>query len=170
MGSKSSLPYSQQPTTLHKCKQANLGPNIFNANCDIFLYHTSTLPRFPIKFSNRTVHTYLLPCMLQVLLMSLSVAVWFLGRGHTILTSRELMWCCACGWDVRGDLTFNSMAQIHTSVTLLRSRDLTWSSGRHTCQHASQRRAGTYADQSSTWDHMKKQSDRSVNMHHRIQC
>jgi len=30
------------------------------------------------------------------------------------------------------------MAQIHTSLTLLTSRDLTWSSGRLTCQHASQ--------------------------------
>jgi hypothetical protein len=57
-----------------------------------------------------------------------------LDRGHTILTSRELMWC----WDVRGDLTLNYMAQIHTSVTLLTSRDLARSSGRLTCQHASQ--------------------------------
>jgi hypothetical protein len=32
----------------------------------------------------------------------------------------------------------NSVAQIHTSVTLLTSRDLAWSSGRLTCQHASQ--------------------------------
>jgi hypothetical protein len=38
-------------------------------------------------------------------------------------------------------LTLNSMVQIHTSVTLLTSRDLTWSSGRLTWQHASQRRA-----------------------------
>jgi len=22
------------------------------------------------------------------------------GRGHTILTSRELMWCYTCSWDV----------------------------------------------------------------------
>ena len=60
-----------------------------------------------------------------------------LGWGHNILTSRELMWCYACSWDVRGDLTSNSMAQIHTSVTLLTSRDLTWSSGRLKRQHAS---------------------------------
>jgi hypothetical protein len=33
-------------------------------------------------------------------------------------------------------LTLNSMAQIHTSVTLLTSRDLAWNSGRLTCQHA----------------------------------
>jgi len=39
------------------------------------------------------------------------------------------MWCFACSWDVRGDLTSNSMAQIHTSVTLLTSHDLAWSSG-----------------------------------------
>jgi len=64
-----------------------------------------------------------------------------IGRGHTI-TSRELMWSYACGWDVRGVLTLNSMAQIHTSVTLLTSRDLMWSSGRLRCQHASERRAG----------------------------
>jgi hypothetical protein len=44
----------------------------------------------------------------------------------------------ACSWDVRGDLTLNSMAQIHTSLTLLTSRDLACSSGRLTCQHASQ--------------------------------
>jgi len=44
----------------------------------------------------------------------------------------------ACSWDVRGDLTLNSIAQIHTSVTLLTSRDLAWSSGRLTYQHASQ--------------------------------
>jgi len=61
-----------------------------------------------------------------------------IGRGHTNLKSRELMWCYACSWDVRGDLTLNSMVQIHTSVTLLTSRDLAWSSGRLTCQHASQ--------------------------------
>jgi hypothetical protein len=77
----------------------------------------------------------------------------------------------AYSWDVRGDLTLNSMAQIHTSVTVLTSRDLTWSCGRFTCQHAfhisvvayipwhvsltkCERRAGTWADQSSTWDHV----------------
>jgi hypothetical protein len=44
----------------------------------------------------------------------------------------------ACSCDVRGDLTLKSMVRIHTSVTLLTSRDLAWSSGRLTCQHASQ--------------------------------
>ena len=39
------------------------------------------------------------------------------------------MWCYACGWDVKGHLTLNSMAHIHTSVTLLTSRDLALSSG-----------------------------------------
>jgi hypothetical protein len=52
------------------------------------------------------------------------------------------MWCYACSWDVRGDFTLNSMAQIHTSVTLLTTRDLT----------------------------RRKQSDRSVNLRRRIQC
>jgi hypothetical protein len=47
------------------------------------------------------------------------------------------MWYYACSWDVRGDLTLNSMAQIHTSVPLPTSRDLTCSSVRLTCQHAS---------------------------------
>jgi len=32
----------------------------------------------------------------------------------------------------------NSVAQIHTSFTLLTSRDLTWSSGRHTWDHVTQ--------------------------------
>jgi hypothetical protein len=70
----------------------------------------------------------------------LSVILSLLFRlleGHNTLTSRELMWCYACSWDVRGDLSLNSMAQIHTSVTLLTSHDFTWSSGRLTCQHAS---------------------------------
>ena len=40
----------------------------------------------------------------------------------------------ACSWDVRDDLTLNSMVQIDTSVTLLTSRDLAWSSGRLKCQ------------------------------------
>jgi hypothetical protein len=44
----------------------------------------------------------------------------------------------ACSWDARGDLTLNSMVQIHTSATLLRSRYLAWGSGWLTCQHASQ--------------------------------
>jgi hypothetical protein len=44
----------------------------------------------------------------------------------------------ACSWYVRGDLTLNYMAQIHTSFTPFTSRDLAWSSGRLTCQHASQ--------------------------------
>ena len=42
------------------------------------------------------------------------------SRGHTIVTSRELMWCYACSWVVRGDVIVNFMAQIHNSVTLLR--------------------------------------------------
>jgi hypothetical protein len=118
-----------------------------------------------------------------------------LGRGHTILTSRELMWCYACSWDVTGDLTLNSTAQIHTSITLLTSRDLTLSSGRLTCQHASHisvvahiswdvtprevrchdnrnmrgvlARHPTRAQREITW---RKQSDRSVNLRRRVQC
>ena len=56
------------------------------------------------------------------------------------LSSRHVSSCDvnACSWDMRGDLTLNSMAQIHTSVTLLTTRDLAWSSSRLTCQHASQ--------------------------------
>jgi hypothetical protein len=56
------------------------------------------------------------------------------------LSSRHVSSCDvnACSWDVRDDLTLKSMAQIHTSVALLTSRDLALSSGRLTCQHASQ--------------------------------
>ena len=43
-----------------------------------------------------------------------------LGRGHTIFTSRELMWCYACSLDVRGDLKSNSTAQIHILSLCLR--------------------------------------------------
>ena len=85
------------------------------------------------------------------------VELWSAHVPARLLTSRELMWCYACGWDVRGDLALNSMAQIHTSVTLLTSRDVTWNRGRFTCQHASE----------ITW---RKQSDISVNLRHRIQC
>ena len=35
------------------------------------------------------------------------------------------MWCYECSSDVRGDLPFNSVAHIHTSVALLTLRDLT---------------------------------------------
>ena len=56
------------------------------------------------------------------------------------ISSRHVSSCDvnACNWDVRGDLTLNSMAYIHTSVTLITSRYLAWNSGRLTCQHASQ--------------------------------
>jgi hypothetical protein len=37
-----------------------------------------------------------------------------------------------------GYFNIDLLAQTHTSVTLLTSRDLTWNSGRLTCQHASQ--------------------------------
>jgi hypothetical protein len=52
-----------------------------------------------------------------------------LGRGHTILTPRELMWCYASIWDVRGELTLNSMAEIHTchSAYVTRSHVERWS-------------------------------------------
>jgi hypothetical protein len=55
--------------------------------------------------------------------------------GDTV-SSRHVSSCdvIACSCDVRGDLTLNSTAQIHTSVTLLTSRDLAWSSGRLTCR------------------------------------
>jgi len=65
------------------------------------------------------------------------------AKAGDTLSSRHVSSCDvnACGWDVRGYLTLNSMAQIRTSVALLTSCDLTWSSGRHTYQHASERRA-----------------------------
>ena len=60
------------------------------------------------------------------------------GRGHTIPTSHELVMLMLAVGYVRGDLTLNCMAQIHTSVTLLLSRDLARRYVRLTCQHASQ--------------------------------
>ena len=61
-------------------------------------------------------------------------------KARGTLSSRHVSSCDvnACNWDVRGDLTLNSVVQIYTSVTLLTSRDLAWNSGRLTCQHASQ--------------------------------
>jgi hypothetical protein len=72
--------------------------------------------------------------------VSLLVAVSDTSKAGDTLSSRHVTSCDvnACSWDVRGDLTLSYMAQIHTSVTLLTSRDLAWSSGRLTCQHASQ--------------------------------
>ena len=54
------------------------------------------------------------------------------SKAGDTLSSRHVSSCDvnACSWDVRGDLTLNSVAQIHTSVTLLTSRDLAWSSDR----------------------------------------
>jgi hypothetical protein len=54
----------------------------------------------------------------------------FTSKAGDTLSSRHVSSCDvnACVWDARG--TLNSMAQIHTSVTLLTSRDLAWSSGR----------------------------------------
>jgi hypothetical protein len=50
--------------------------------------------------------------------MRLSVGVIHLGRGHTILTSRELMWCYECSW---GYLTLlNSGAHSHFCQLCLR--------------------------------------------------
>jgi hypothetical protein len=62
------------------------------------------------------------------------------SKAGDTLSSRHVSSCDVnvYSWDVRGDLTLNYMAQIHTSVTLLTSRDLAWSSFRLTCQHASQ--------------------------------
>jgi hypothetical protein len=45
------------------------------------------------------------PCGRRCLqgLLNWSVFFWLtclLGRGHTILTSRELMWCYECSWDI----------------------------------------------------------------------
>jgi hypothetical protein len=63
-----------------------------------------------------------------------------LHKAGDTLSSRHVSSCdvTRAGWYVRGDLTLNSMVQVHTSVTLRMSRDLTWSSGRLTCQHACQ--------------------------------
>jgi hypothetical protein len=62
------------------------------------------------------------------------------GKAGDTLSSRHVSSCDVntCSWDVGGDLTLNSVVQIHTFVTLLTSRDLACSSGRLTCQHASQ--------------------------------
>jgi len=72
--------------------------------------------------------------------------VFCVSQAGDTLSSRHVSSCDvnACSWDVRGDLTLNSVAQIRTSVTLLPSHDLVWSSGRLTCQHASQISAVTH--------------------------
>ena len=59
------------------------------------------------------------------------------SKAGDTLSSRHVSSCDVNSWDVRGDLTLNSMALIHTSVTLL-SCDLAWSSGQLTCQQDSQ--------------------------------
>ena len=77
-----------------------------------------------------------------------------LGRGHTTLTSRELMWCYACSWNVRGDLTLNHITYVHEMCETTEIWEACW--------HVS-------------WPelHVRSRdvsSDRSVNLHHRIQC
>ena len=73
------------------------------------------------------------------LILHLGTAWRWVAKAGDTLSSRHVSSCDvnACSWDMRGDLTLNSMA-LHTSVTVLTSRDLAWSPGRLTCQHASQ--------------------------------
>jgi hypothetical protein len=117
---------------------------LFYSNDDRFGFFAATV--FHACNNNTNIPSYFSAIMsfcVWTLLLSLFVSeihrqvAQLYGRGHTILTSRDLMWYYACNWDVRGDLTLYSMAQIHTSVTLLASRDLTWSSRRLSCQHTS---------------------------------
>jgi hypothetical protein len=61
-------------------------------------------------------------CLSEYLWDGLHLLSCSLRRGHTILTSRELMWYYVRSWDVRGDLTLNSMTRIYSSFTLLTSR------------------------------------------------
>jgi hypothetical protein len=102
-------------------------------------YHTASISAF-----RRLKYTVLISRAVDQLLFLGQMAAAVKDRtsfkaGDT-LSSRHVSSCDvnACSWDVRDDLALNSMAQIYTSVTLLTSRDLAWSSGQLTCQHASQ--------------------------------
>jgi hypothetical protein len=63
----------------------------------------------------RVTHFYVF--LHDALHMRLSVGVIHLGRGHTNLTSRLLMWCYECSW---GYLTLNSGADSHFCRLCLR--------------------------------------------------
>jgi hypothetical protein len=78
------------------------------------------------------------------------------NKAGDTLSSRHVSSCDvnACSWDVRGELTLNSMAQIHTAATLLTLRDLAWSSGWPTCQHASQISAAAHISWDMTYVHI----------------
>jgi len=102
-------------------------------------YHTVSISDFRhLKYTvliSRAVDQLLFLCQ-----MATAVKCRTSFKAGDTLSSRHVSSCDvnACSWDVRGDLTLNPMVQIHTSVTLLTSRNLAWSSGQLTCQHASQ--------------------------------
>ena len=72
---------------------------------------------FALKMSAWTLKFVALFCYLLECLKTL-VQLCSFGRGHTVLTSRELMWCYACSWDVRGDLTLNSIELFHQPILM----------------------------------------------------
>jgi hypothetical protein len=98
-------------------------PAALNANCGCTPAHMITTCTYVCVCVWTRIHTHVTVSSVR----RISKIV------KSILNSCELMWCYACSWDVIADLTLNSMAQIHTSVTLL----VTWSHVELTHQHAS---------------------------------
>jgi hypothetical protein len=74
----------------------------------VWLYHQRG-----ISYNCKTCHKYILRSSRFE-----SSRQSMLARGHTVLTSRELMWCHACSWDVRSDLTLNSLWRRFTLLSL----------------------------------------------------
>ena len=119
-------------TLWHRCRRCGFHSQ-GGSRCTLGVCGASILP----SMVPDVLPFFFLPCLGRIYSLKWEKIERVKSRGHTIVTSRELTWCYACSWDVRGDLTLNCMAQVHTSVTLLTSRDLTWRSGRLTWQHAS---------------------------------
>jgi hypothetical protein len=122
--------FVMEPTEINDSFAAKFQCSLFTAS--VFPYHRSLRCAGTTGWrkGHLPFHTYNIKCQV-------TSAPPYILRSYYILqlNSRHVSSCDvnACSWDVRGDLTLNSMVQIHTSVTLLTSRDLTWSSGRLTC-------------------------------------
>jgi hypothetical protein len=150
------------------------------------------------------VYLYSPPCLVSQWMTKRLSAMWrhqqphrtyskLLGRGHTILTSRELMWCYACSCERRFEIEFSGADShfchsayvtwshvkrwsAHVPARLCRthfvSHEVTWPHvSRNLCDNRNMRgvlaRGPTRAPREITW---RKRSDRSVNLRHGIQC
>jgi len=89
-----------------------------------FLIDTHNVKR---KWAYSRVHLVIYGLRTNILSLSIHkcYSICQLGRWDTILTSRKLMWCYACSWDVNGDLTLSWPAG-HMCPTYKESFQVRW--------------------------------------------